>query len=66
MKAPGVETDLQALAGILVSMQEISGRKLGLSATARELPSGGKLAAAKKKAVRLLADSTECSCSVRT
>lgn len=57
-----VESDLKALEGIVVSIQEISGKRLGLSASSHEPPKEEKLKAAIAKASRLLKASTGCSC----
>ncbi len=63
-KALEVETDLKAIEGVLVSIQEISGKKLGLRSTSHEPVGKEKLEAAKKKAERLLKTTTTCRCQV--
>ena len=49
------ETDLKALEGVLVSIQEITGKKLGLNASSHDPPNEEKVAKALKKATKLLA-----------
>ncbi|WP_431113279.1 hypothetical protein [Variovorax paradoxus] len=47
------ETNKQALSGIVVAAQEITGKKLGLSATSHKTPSNDKLNAAMKRTRRM-------------
>ncbi|TKC08055.1 HEAT repeat domain-containing protein [Pedobacter polaris] len=49
------ETDIKALEGILVSIQEITGKKLGLSPSSHDPPNEEKVAKALKKATKMLA-----------
>jgi len=49
------EADLKALEGILISIQEITGKKLGLNAMSHNSPNAEKITKALKNAKRILA-----------